>query len=60
VVISPQQTGAGRTGGALYRPQAAPVGAFAENLDARAAQLVRASSDADPFGIDPRGAQQVS
>jgi hypothetical protein len=28
-------------------------------VDARAAQLVRSASDADPFGVDPRAAQVV-
>jgi hypothetical protein len=40
VTLSPQQTGAGRTGGALYRSPAAPVGIFAVDIDARAAQQV--------------------
>jgi hypothetical protein len=29
-------------------------------IDARAAQLVAASSDADPFGVDARAAQLVT
>jgi hypothetical protein len=58
MVISPQQTGAGRTGGPLYTvTTGTPLIVY---VDARAAQLVRASSDADPFGVDPRAAQQVS
>jgi hypothetical protein len=57
MVISPQQTGAGRTGGALYTvTTGTPLAVF---IDARAAQVVHSSSDADPFGIDPRAAQQI-
>jgi DNA-binding beta-propeller fold protein YncE len=56
--LSPQQTGAGRTGGALYTvTTGTPLVVY---IDARAAQVVHASSDADPFGVDPRAAQQVS
>jgi hypothetical protein len=59
VLISPQQTGKGRTGGPLYR-SGAPVVPFIIFVDPRAAQLVAASSDADPFGVDPRAATLVS
>jgi hypothetical protein len=36
---------------------APPIIPFVVYVDARAAQLVHASSDADPFGVDPRAAR---
>jgi hypothetical protein len=39
---------------------ALPAPIFPIFIDARACQLVSASSDADPFGVDPRAAQLVS
>ena len=45
------------TGG--LAPGSAPP-SFVLYIDPRAAQLVSASSDADPFGVDPRSAQLVS
>jgi hypothetical protein len=38
----------------------APVAPFVIFVDPRACQLVSASSDADPFGVDPRAARLVS
>jgi hypothetical protein len=38
----------------------APPVAFVLFIDPRACQLVSASSDADPFGVDPRAARLVS
>jgi hypothetical protein len=43
----------------LTRGYGPPVVPFVVFVDARAAQLVYASSDADPFGVDPRAAQVV-
>jgi hypothetical protein len=36
---------------------ATPIVPFVVFVDSRAAQLVAASSDADPFGVDPRAAR---
>jgi hypothetical protein len=58
-VLSPQQTGANRAGGPLYR-LAASESPFPVYVDPRACLLVSSSSDADPFGVDPRAAQLVS